>query len=140
MEAAENLAVGEVIAVAGAAESGPEGGSYEDDLGAAGQKVGGFIEHGGVYDGFIVFGNKVVYPFCDDWVNHGFLYLKQVREGKEQLAQGAAVYRAVFFFELEVLLLGIGNKGVQDSVFYKFYCVVDEEVGIYGGPAFFFHL
>ena len=75
VEAAENLAVGEVIAVAGAADSGPEGGGDEDDLGAAGQNVGGFIEHGGVYDGFIVFGNKVVYPFCDDWVDHGFLYL-----------------------------------------------------------------
>ncbi len=140
MEAAENLAVGEVVAVAGATDSGPEGGGYEDDFGAAGQKVGGFIEHGGVYDGFFVAFDEVVYPFCDDWVNHGFLNGEKLREGKKELAEGAAVYRAVFFFELEVLLFGVGNEGVQDSVFYKFYCVVDEEVGVYGRPAFFFHL
>ena len=140
MEAAENLAVGEVIAVAGAAESGPEGGGDEDDLGAAGQNVGGFIEHGGVYDGFFVAFDEVVYPFCDDWVNHGFLNGEELREGKKELAEGAAVYAAVFSFEFKMLLLGIGNKGVQNSVFYKFYCVVNQEVGVYGRPAFFFHL
>ena len=112
MEAAENLAVGEVVAVAGAADSGPEGGGDEDDLGAAGQKVGGFIEHGGVYDGFFVAFDEVVYPFCDDWVNHGFLDGEELREGKKELAEGAAVYAAVFFFELEVLLFGVGNEGV----------------------------
>ena len=140
MEAAENLAVGEVVAVAGSADSGPEGGGYEDDLGAAGQKVGGFIEHGGVYDGFFVAFDEVVYPFCDDWVNHGFLNGEELREGKKELAEGAAVYAAVFSFEFKMLLLGIGDKGVQNSVFYQLDCVVNQKVGVYGRPAFFFHL
>ena len=74
-EAAENLAVGQVVAEAGAAEAGAEGGCDEEDFFAALEELGGFVEDGGVYDGFLMLHDKVVYPFCDDWVNHGFLYL-----------------------------------------------------------------
>ena len=69
MEAAENLTVGEIVATAGAAEAGPEGGCYEENFFAALEDVRGFVEDCGINDCFFVLFDKVVYPFCDDGVD-----------------------------------------------------------------------
>ena len=69
-EAAENLAVGEMVAGAGAAESCEQGCGYKEDFLAAVQNVWGLVKYSCVYDCFFVFADKVVYPFCDDWVDY----------------------------------------------------------------------
>ena len=70
VEAAENLAVGKVVSLAGAVQAGPEGGCYEENFFAALEDVWGFVKDCGVYDCFVVVFDEVVYPFCDDGVDY----------------------------------------------------------------------
>ena len=69
VEAAENLAVGEVVAGAGAVESCEKRCGYENHFFAAGQELWGFVEYGCVDDCFFVSLYKVIYLFCDNRVD-----------------------------------------------------------------------
>ena len=70
MEAAENLAVWQMVAGAGSVESCQQRCCYEEDFFAAVQNVWSLVKYSCVYDCFFVFADKVVYPFCDDGIDY----------------------------------------------------------------------
>ena len=58
-----------MVAVAGTAQAGKQRSGYKNDFFAAGKELGCLVKHGCVYDCLVVAVYKIIYLFCDDWVN-----------------------------------------------------------------------